>query len=380
MRWWIGVLGLVACGGADPETLFAPGEFDVGYMTTTLTYEGPGLEEPRTLTVNVWYPAQEPGAQVAQYKVAGIITQDSALATFEPPPFEGEARLVVYSHGSGGEGLLGYPLGENMASHGWVVVAPDHAGNTARDFLANTWAPSMRTTVNRPLDIHATLDAAGAGLVEGLDLRVDGALLVGHSFGGYTALTVGGAKLDVDAYVSACEDPPEEEDGSCEVLANAEVQAALRGGFRDERIGALVPQAPALIPNFAAGELAGIDIPVMVQSGQRDQSTTHEMQAVPAWEGLNGADDVWVNLPDGGHYSFVTICDDLNPTTLQLFRPDAMDDGCNETFTPVSRTIPTLAAYANAFAQAHLLGDKSWGKAISGEPWREGFEVTVRGE
>jgi len=191
-------------------------------------------------------------------------------------------------------------------------------------------------------------------------------------------MPVRGAKLDVDAYVAACGDPREDEAVSWAVLADTEVQAALRAGFRDERVAALVAQAPALIPNFAAGELAAIDIPVMVQSGQRDQTTTHEVQSVPAGEGLSGEQDVWVNLPDGGHYSFVTICDDLNESTLALFRPDAVDDGCDDTFTPVSQTVPTLVAYANAFAQTHLYDDKSWGRAISGDPWRDGFEITTR--
>ena len=39
----------------------------------------------------------------------------------------------MHSHGNGGEGLLAYPYGELMASHGWILVAPNHTGNTAFD-------------------------------------------------------------------------------------------------------------------------------------------------------------------------------------------------------------------------------------------------------
>ena len=109
--------------------------------------------------------------------------------------------FAVYSHGNGGEGLLAYPYGELMASHGWIVVGPNHTGNTAFDFL-ETPDPGTRSALDRPNDITAVIDEFEAGL-SGDELAgkadTSGVFVFGHSFGGYTTFTSGGADVDFDA-------------------------------------------------------------------------------------------------------------------------------------------------------------------------------------
>lgn len=382
VRFLVVSLALVACGGVEPESLFEPGEADVGYRTVEISYAAPGQDEPRTIPVEIWYPADASGSELATYEVSGIVDVESEAAyAGADVAIEGSAPLMVYSHGSGGQGLLGYAYGEHLASHGWVVVAPDHVGNTALDYARGAGAPFVRITADRPGDLGAVLDAAEAGELAGLDVDAASALVVGHSFGGYTALAMAGMRLDVQPFLDACDPVPEEDDdGSCDAIANEEVRAALDAGFRDDRVAAIVPQAPALVSAALPDTLPAIDVPVLVQSGLRDQSTTHEQQAVPLWDGLDGASDVWVQLPDGGHYSFVTICDDLDPGLLALFISNADEDGCDDTFIPVSEAVPALAATLQAFGNAHVLGEKGWEEALVEAEWSSGFEVEARGE
>jgi hypothetical protein len=120
----------------------------------------------------------------------------------------------------------------------------------------------------------------------------------------------------------------------------------------------------------------------MLMSGLQDKTTPHETQAVPAWEGLDHPDDIWVDMPRGAHFTFVTICHDLLPAFLNMFQPDAPEDGCDfEQFTPTPQAIPIIAAYLLAFGRRHVLGETEWDEILRGETIGDiddQFEITVR--
>lgn len=127
--------------GATTAAFTAPGAFGVGVRTLALfdparmTQGQPG----RTLTTEVWYPA-ESGSPTP--------VRDVALAGDGPFP------LVVSSHG-----LLDNRNGESyvttlLASHGFVVAAPDFP--LTRGGLPG--APDMTDTQNQPGDLSFVID------------------------------------------------------------------------------------------------------------------------------------------------------------------------------------------------------------------------------
>ena len=116
-----------------PATI-APATTATPVATTTLA--------PTTTTPEVYY--QSPSAFAAKAE---------QIATTEKFP------LVVYSHGSGGLRYIHSSYTEALASNGYVVVAPDHTGNTAVERITNASAPANEIAFNRPQDVRHVIDA-----------------------------------------------------------------------------------------------------------------------------------------------------------------------------------------------------------------------------
>lgn len=187
------------------------------YPVGTRSFEWTDASRNRTLPVDVWYPAtaQHLGEDLADatrdhYEVMpGMpeVTQDAVRdANAEIGPFP----LIVFSHGFGGDKRQSTFFCTHLASHGFVVAAMDHVGNTTADMLASAAAPEdpneMSTFIeDRPFDASFVVDRMLAG-DGGVSVDAGRIGMSGHSFGGWTTLmTVG----------------------------------------RDERVGAALPLAPA---------------------------------------------------------------------------------------------------------------------------------------
>ncbi|MEM6931620.1 MAG: hypothetical protein AAF602_32110 [Myxococcota bacterium] len=256
------------------------GDFAVGYRQVAVTYRPATADEDRTLPVEVWYPA-EAGGGAAQYAVGGLVEIDSPVATTAAPatPADGTFPVALYSHGNGGVGLVGYPIGEYLASRGWIVLAPDHVGNTALELLTGAGDPFLKSVIERPQDVSASLDWIETVVDDPLAGLGDtsSVLLVGHSFGGYTIFAAAGAPISADRIDPGCPDP---DNSSCPLFEDPDVQALLATGFADDRVAALVPQAPA-IRSFEPAELTALALPTMLQSGGLDITTTPETSAIP---------------------------------------------------------------------------------------------------
>lgn len=369
-------------GGEPPsreelvDELFAPGPFLVGYQELEISYRPPGMDEDRTIPVLVWYPADaDTDAPPVTYAVAGVVQMESENALDDPDPAEGTFPVVVHSHGSGGEGLLAYPYAEQFASHGWVVVSPSHIGNTALESLTGDGLPLAMVAALRPMDIRAVLDAVddGDGIFASGD--TDDVFAFGHSFGGYTTFAVGAGGVDRGTLQGLCTGD------SCAYLEDPDVIAAFDEGFQDPRIDALAAQAPAFFDTFTDNALSDMELPTMVQTGGMDVTTPLESATKPFWDAVDGESDIWVNMPTGGHLTFLSICDDLDPELLDLFQSNNQQDGCGPESIPVGEALDSLTAYMMAFANVHVLGDMDYAIVLEeGDPLHPEMEVELKAQ
>lgn len=258
-----------------------PGPYAVGRETQQVTDPS---RDGRTLTVEVWYPA-ESAAEPTPYELIPGVGFDADLATVgSTPSSEGPFPVVVFSHGSGGLRQQSASIVETIASHGFVVVAADHAGNTAIDRLLGTETSSEVTARNRVLDVKLLIDQVEAGqLASGL-ADPEHLAVMGHSFGGFTALAAASGFEDIEP---------------------------------DPRVDAIVPLAPASsrIPDDA---LASIDIPMLIVTGSDDQTTPVEDQSTRPLELASGPATL-VEIDGGSHEVVTNICDILEAVSA----PDA---------------------------------------------------------
>ncbi|EDM75546.1 Putative secreted lipase [Plesiocystis pacifica SIR-1] len=364
-------------GGPDRDELIAElealGPHEVGYRELEFTYTGADGSE-RIIPTRVWYPAEAgSGADPATYAVAGIVEIPTEVALDAPPVAAGSFPTVVYSHGSGGEALLAYPFAERFASHGWIVYSANHVGNTALDALGGTSQSFIEMMVHRPSDVSAMLDEADGGFGGdpiGAAADLDNVFVFGHSFGGYTTFALGGVAVDYDNLLSACSP------SDCAFLEEPGVADAV-AGLADARVDAISPQAPALYSSFDTPTYGTLEVPTLLQSGKLDLTTPDGTEAQPAWDALANPDDVWVDMPFGAHYSFITICHDLDPELVALFQPNNEADGCGDEFTPTEEAVPVLGTYLMAYARAHVLGDTDFTLIFDGEPLHPEFDVSM---
>ena len=121
----------------------------------------------------------------------------TASARTDAPPVAGPRPLVVFSHGRSGLRTSYVMLCEGLAARGFVVVALDHPGDTLLDWMMGTAVDDATNETQRVADVQFVIDA----LLGETDLLppfagVDATQVsvVGHSYGGFTALAVAGVE------------------------------------------------------------------------------------------------------------------------------------------------------------------------------------------
>lgn len=252
----------------------------------------------------LWFPAVEAGSVSADYAPLGA----GEASTDARPDCEEARPVVVFSHASGGLPLQSWYLAERLSTHGYISVAPLHAGNNRDDNDLTALAASV---LARPGELSDAFDALVAeASVEGSALSgcVDadaGYAVVGHDLGATSALMAAGLTLEGDALSADCEDGDSQ---SCQVLAlglGEDTGGSL--SLADARVWAAVAMAPSRLA-VDGGGMERVARPTAIFGGVQDTSVDWETVITPLIDGL-GADPLGLGTFDGaGHASFTTLC------------------------------------------------------------------------
>lgn len=330
----------------------ALGPYAVGHTT----FEAYDATRDRTLPVHVWYPVR-PAQAVGVGTVYGLLFfgLESAVAVEDAPISRRTSfPLVLFSHGNGGIAVQSIFLTEALASHGFVVVAPDHVGNTLVDAILGNLdeAAILQSAQDRPRDISFLIDRMLARSVDPADRfhrAIDPSAIgaVGHSFGGFTSLVMA-AGFDGDAA-----------DG---------FGFALPPGFvpipADPRVRAIVPIAPASTP-LSDRELARIRVPTLLVGGTLDATTPLDPEVTRPFAVIRARPLYRADLLGAAHFSFSNACDLIELAIEAGFSLEmlgstiegAYEEGCAPHLMPVEEAHRLTNLVTVAFLRRHLLGD-----------------------
>jgi len=235
----------------------------VGRSTTLIVDE---RRNDRLLGLDCWYPASGDDAPESVYELLpGIGFTSSARA--DAPAAAGPHPLVVWSHGRSGTRSSYSMLCEGLAARGYVVIAPDHPGDTLADWLLGAAVDDATNDIQRVDDARFVIDAVlgdrpGLALIPEIDPA--SIAVAGHSYGAFTAFALAGAEP------------------------------------ADERVGG-VAGLQSFTRNLPDPVLARIGIPTLMVAGARDQTTPPATDADRAFAVLRSKRARRIDIENAGH-------------------------------------------------------------------------------
>jgi|TARA_B110000037_G_C17034743_1_gene471088 dienelactone hydrolase len=319
---------LLACTQPSSDTsteridYSVPGSYSIGHRKISVD----------ELQAELWYPASETieGQSVAsafledtqvdiynQLLAAAPCASTQTTAGKDAPELEGSFPLIIFSHCHECTRFSGFTIAEQLASHGFIVAAIDHKGNSLWEQLENTGLPlSTGTLTIRVEQHHALLDMALE--LENIDPERIGAF--GHSFGSVTTGMI------------AQERP--------------EIKAAL---------GLAAPMENPLLSGVNVSELRKpLGFLIAVEDNSISEFGNELMRT-----NFEDAEQAWkLEVPDAGHWSFSDIVG-----LIENFEP-----GCGEDLRQTDGTVfqyidaiegrNIAAGFSAAFFAQTLLGDE----------------------
>jgi predicted dienelactone hydrolase len=276
------------------EASSTPVPSDAGDCKTSVGYR---VMQIGGRVVAVWYPTNAQPATVNYTpRFAGLLAKDAPAA----PVCGGHVPLVVFSHGYTGCGIQSVSLTEELARHGYVVAAPDHADaaicHTAPPprgapkpsavaqpsiFDPSAWDDSSRA--DRRQDVEAVIDALlkNPEFRPILDEHKIG--LAGHSLGGYTVVGMAGGWPS----------------------------------WSDSRVRAVLALSPYVMPFQVKNTLGNVRVPLMYQGGTLDAGITPFLKGPQGAYAVANPPVYFLELKSAAHLAW-TNCGDERTTEACL--------------------------------------------------------------
>lgn len=346
----------------EAPSVDAPDElssFAVGHLTFNPVDSS---RDDRELLVDVWYPVDPEDAEglaPRQYTLAGIPGPESDVALADAPVASSKMHhLLVFSHGYGGISTQSIGLMEILASHGFIVASPEHAGNSQTnsddtfDEAAANRVPDVSFVIDTMLSRNADPEDPFFGSIE-----EEGIGVLGNSFGAMTAIgtAAGWAGADLDPRVDAI------------LPVSGVIDAGLQS---DDR--------PSPNAGFTQEQLERITVPTMLMGGTEDVNVFLENNEIAFNQIVNAPVVYSVDVIGATHTHFANICQigdflidtGIGPDQWPIFAEDLIEpyeNTCSPDVFPIEEANRLQNLYSVAFFRRHILGEEGYDQYLTSE-------------
>jgi predicted dienelactone hydrolase len=222
--------------------------------------------------VLVQYPTQQPSSPTPFGPYSMDVCSDAEI-------IDGQFPLVIISHGNSGSHLLYRTISTYLAKNGYIVAMLEHYGNNRNN---NELEKSIKNLQYRPRHVSLTIDYLLSQNIFGQSISIDKVAIVGHSFGGYTALALAG--------------------GTPWTQKRQQVEVQ-----NDPRVKALVLMAPAAAYYIPESSLDKVTIPILLLIAENDQYTPKKWTADVILNGIPDKSKLTLKtISNAGHFSFIS--------------------------------------------------------------------------
>jgi predicted dienelactone hydrolase len=211
---------------------------------------------------------------------------------------------VVISHGNWGTRYSQGWLASRLVKAGYVVISPSHPGTMNDD---RTAAGALRLW-DRSEDIRFALSAVLKDPKWASLIDQDRIVFWGHSFGGWTGLSLAGGKFDMNQEIAACREQTPK-DMYCTGLLTEDISkislTGSDGSYADNRFKAFYLTATGPVRGMTVPSLKAITSPMLFDTAQFDEVLAPEMNSTWAAKMVPAATEI---VRPVGHFVYVPLC------------------------------------------------------------------------
>jgi predicted dienelactone hydrolase len=315
-----------------------------GDSVGTATLELENKATGRKITTELWFEAAG-DAKIEWFTPRLPLRPIPIARNANPqPPFR-KHPLIVISHGNWGTRFSQGWLALELVKSGYVVLSTSHPGTVGDD---QTVSGRLRLW-DRSRDVSFALgevlnDPKWAALID--ETRIG---FVGHSFGGWTGVSLAGGRYDPGQQRSFCEKVLKK-DFYCNAILKDDIAGVsvtdAAESFGDARIKAFYIMASGPGQGFVAESLRSISAPFFVDTASFDEVLEPLANSTAIARQIPGAREVTRAV---GHFAYVPECRWLiGPVLTRLAGLPLCDDAQGVNRAQVHRQVaPDVVAFFN---------------------------------
>ncbi|MEM8832550.1 MAG: alpha/beta hydrolase, partial [Cyanobacteria bacterium P01_G01_bin.19] len=308
---------------------------------------------------------RQPGNYKVQYKPTTFEIERSRQTTigfsdsyelktdiYLPKDLSGTAPMAVITHGFGSSQVDFDYLAEHLASHGYIVLVPEHIGSNTEykeAFLRGEVSVDVSPIefYSRPQDITYLLNEVEQDPELNKLINWEQVGILGHSFGGNTALAIAGAPINQERINQVCQENEISLNISMLLQCRASGLPLVDTNMQDPRVKAVVAANPVTSTALGVEGMGEIEIPTMMLAGSQDTTTPFITEQAHPFLWLN-TEHKYLGVMAGGTHGY--LLNDTKQEGLASIFPNPLPE--------VRRDY--LKAMSLAFFEVHLRDNEEY--------------------